>query len=365
MPPKRNPENRGLPTRWQFFHGAYYYHVPPGLESKWDGKKRFRLGASLPAAYKVWAERVGRDDKASTIADLLDRYALQVVPTKAPTTRDGNIISIGRLRSVFGELPVAGSIKPQTVYQYVDRCSVKRKDPVTGRVTGGVIAAHRDVEVLSHAFTKAVEWGFIDRHPFKGEVRLEGERPRDRLIEDWEVVECLALPTKRKKGSVLAIQASMRIKLLTGMARGDLLRLRPAFDFKDDGIHIQRHKTQESTGKRTIYKWTPELRAAVDMAKAARPVDLAPWLFCNKQGECYIDEETGTADGWDSMWGRFMARVLKETKITERFTEHDLRAKCASDATSLDHARALLSHADGRTTDRVYRRKPEVVNPIR
>jgi integrase len=79
--------------------------------------------------------------------------------------------------------------------------------------------------VLSHAFTKAVEWGFIDRHPFKGEVRLEGEKARIRYVEDWEIVECLALIPKRKAGSVLAVQAYIRLKLLTGMRRGDLLRL--------------------------------------------------------------------------------------------------------------------------------------------
>jgi len=158
-----------VPARWKLAHGAYYYRVPPGLESLWDGKQMFRLGAALPEAYKVWAERLGRDDNAKTIADLLDRYALQVVPAKkSPTTRAGNIISIGRLRKVFGELPVAGSIKPQTIYQYVDRLSVKRKDPITGRVTGGVITAHRDVEVLSHVFTKAVEWGVYRPAPIQG-----------------------------------------------------------------------------------------------------------------------------------------------------------------------------------------------------
>jgi len=50
--------------------------------------------------------------------------------------------------------------------------------------------------------------------------------------------------------------------------------------------------------------------------------------------------------------------------VTERFTEHDLRAKCASDAATLEHARALLSHADARTTEAVYRRKPERVKPL-
>ena len=49
----------------------------------------------------------------------------------------------------------------------------------------------------------------------------------------------------------------------------------------------------------------------------------------------------------------------------ESLTEHDLRAKCASDATSLEHARALLSHADDRMTKRAYRRAPERVRPLR
>jgi hypothetical protein len=41
------------------------------------------------------------------------------------------------------------------------------------------------------------------------------------------------------------------------------------------------------------------------------------------------------------------------------FPSHD-RAKVASD-TDLDHARKLLAHADGRITQRVYRRKAETV----
>jgi len=63
------------------------------------------------------------------------------------------------------------------------------------------------------------------------------------------------------------------------------------------------------------------------------------------------------------MWQRFMERVLKETKVKERFTEHDLRAKCASDAETLEHARALLAHADSQVTQRVYRRLPKPVQP--
>ncbi|PJX22491.1 integrase [Advenella sp. S44] len=306
-----------------------------------------------------------------SIDNLLDRYLLEVVPTKAVSTHEQQRIWVRQLRGVFGKLSITG-MKPRLVYRYVDARSKKKttvvKDELTGmekrKVTGGRVAAHREIEVLSHAFTKAVEWGYLDRHPFKGEVRLRGELSRDRYIEDWEIIEALSLPSQRKKGSVLAIQAYMRIKLMTGMARSDLLRLRVNEHIKDDGIHIQRHKTENSSGKRTIYEWTPELKAAVEQAKFVRPV-LSPMLFCNKYGRGYIDEETGSTDGWDSMWQRFMERVLKETKVTQRFTEHDMRAKCASDAITLEHARALLSHADARTTNKIYRRKPERVGPLK
>lgn len=362
MPKPRNTENKGLPARWRLAHGAYYYQVPPGFESLWDGKKLFRLGKSLPEAYKIWAERIDTTVKANTVSQLLDRYALEVIPKKEPQTRASNLAGLGNLRKAFGAMALV-SVKPRHVYLYVDSRS-KKKVNENGKVVGGRTAAHREVEVLSHAFTKAVEWGYIDSHPFKGEVRLEGEAPRTRYVEDWEIVECLALPTMRKKGSVLAIQAYMRIKLLTGLRGGDLLRIQIS-DLKDDGIHITPHKTANITGKAVIYEWSPELRDAVEMAKVARPVHIAPWLFCTRRGERYLNEETGKAPGWKSMWQRYMARVIKETKVTEHFTEHDLRAKCASDATTLEHARSLLSHADASTTERIYRRKAERVKPLR
>lgn len=192
---------------------------------------------------------------------------------------------------------------------------------------------------------------------------MQGEAPRTRYVEDWELVEVLALPCKRKKGSVLMLQAYIRLKLLTGLARSDLLRLNPLEDFKADGIHVTRHKTAGKTGKSTIYEWNGDLRAAVTTAIEVRPAKVEHLLFCTRCGKSYIHEAKETASGWDSMWQRFMGRVMTETSLAERFTEHDLRAKCASDAETLDHARALLSHVDSRVTDRIYRRKPERVQP--
>ncbi|MBD8654728.1 tyrosine-type recombinase/integrase [Oxalobacteraceae sp. CFBP 13730] len=349
MPRARKPENQGLPKRWRLAHGCYYYQVPPGHEAAWDGKQTFRLGANLPEAYKVWAERLQVVDRAKTFAALLDRYALEVISLKSVTTQTQNASAIKPVRATFGPMALA-DIKPRHVYQYVDRREKKT-------------AARREMELLSHALTKAVEWGYLDRHPFKGEVRLEGEKPRTRYVEDWEIVECLSLESRRKSGSVLAAQAYIRLKLLTGMRRGDMLRLTMS-DLQEDGIYVEPGKTSGSTGKRMVITWSDELREAVATAKAARPVPLSPYLFCTLTGECYF-KENGRAGSWESLWRNFMARVMEETRVAEHFTEHDLRAKCASDATTLEHARSLLAHADSKITDRVYRRKPDLVKPLR
>lgn len=349
MPRLRKKENAGLPKRWRFVHGAYYYQVPPGQESAWDGKKTFRLGGSLPEAYIEWGKRMDSPKDSKTIGALLDRYALEVIPTKAVTTRAQNNVAIRRVRATLGNLTL-DELKPQQVYKYVDLREKKT-------------AAAREIELLSHAFTKAIEWGYIDRHPFMGQVRLKGQKPRTRYIEDWEFVAFLSIQPKRRAGSVLAVQAYIWIKLLTGMRRGDLLRLTMS-DLGQDGIYVKPGKTEGTTGKSMIIEWTAELRAAVDAAKAARPVQFSPFLFCNRLGEGYFDEETGRAGGWESMWRGFVDRVMEETEVTERFTEHDLRAKCASDATTLEHARQLLSHVDSAITARVYRRSTEMVKPL-
>lgn len=346
MPKPRNPENKGLPARWRKTHGAYYYRVPPGLEAQWDGKQLFRLGSKLHEAYGVWAARLEGNIKHNTIGQLLDRYALETTPAKAPKSQSADHYHIKKLRPVFGEMALE-DIRPQHIYQYMDKRTAK-------------VAGKREMALLSHAFTKAVEWGYISKHPFKGEVRLAGEKPRTRYVEDWEIIECLSLPNMRKQGSVRAIQAYIRLKLLTGLRRSDLLRLRVS-QISDDGIGV----TTNKTGKPVVYEWSEELHAAVASAKAARQIDISPFLFCTNKGKGYLNEATGEAPGWASMWQRFMERVKAETKVTEHFTEHDLRAKCASDATTLEHARQLLAHADSRITERVYRRKPERVKPLK
>lgn len=342
---RRAPENRGLPARWRRYHGAYRYRVPPGQEAAWGGRGEVTLGKTLIEAQHAWAARVARQPAAGgTVGELLDQYALRIVPTKAPTTQAGHQVALRRLRAVLGRVAL-DDVTPRMVYRYFEKRPAKT-------------AARRELEVLRHAFTMAVQWGWIARHPFKGQVRLPRAAPRTRYVEDWEVAACLALPAARRGDATAVVQAYIRLKLATGLRRGDLLRLHVE-QLRDDGIHVQPHKTLRSTGQRAVYLWTPERRAAVDACLAVRPCAASQWLFCTREGQPYIDPASGAAEAWKSLWRRFMARVLAETRVAEAFTEHDLRAKVASDAGSLERARQLMGHADAAITERVYRRRPE------
>jgi integrase len=60
-----------------------------------------------------------------------------------------------------------------------------------------------------------------------------------------------------------------------------------------------------------------------------------------------------------------MDKVLAETKVTERFQERDLRAKVATDSESLVEASQRLGHSDTAITQRVYRRRPVVIEPVK
>jgi hypothetical protein len=188
MPRKRNKDNAGLPARWRHYHGAFFYRVPPGLEAQWDGKKQFRLGGTLGEAATEWAKRMATAERPATyIRQLLERYAIEVIPLKAAATQRGDNLALVNLRKVFGDMNL-GDLEPKDIYKYVDTRLDKQgqKSPATGR---------HEIRIFKHVFTKAVEWGLLSKHPFKGEVRLKGAAPRSRYVEDWEIDEALAWNT--------------------------------------------------------------------------------------------------------------------------------------------------------------------------
>jgi len=371
MPRKRNKENVGLPQRWRHIRGAYYYQVRPGERPYFDSKMTFKLGSTLAAAHDEYAKRLqsmpdgGSDAEGElrTVEQLLDKYEREVVPKKAPRTQIDNHAYIINLKKFFMGPP------PALIVQIRARHAFQFFNWRVHKHGGGKRSARLELALLSHAFTYAFRWGVprLTEHPFIDKVRFEGEensKASERYIEDWERDAVLAIKSRRKKGSVMMLQAYIRIKELTGLRRADMLRLRPAHDFTDEGIFVKARKTAKTTGHRKTILWSDELRAAVEDAKRARPVDISPWLFCDKEGNCYVDEK-GLASGFDSMWQRFMTRVLAETEVKERFTEKDIRGKTGSDSESDEDAAKLLGHSDPAVTRKHYRHKGSKVKPLR
>ena len=354
-PKKRNKENKSLPERWRFRRGKYWYRVPPGLEHEWDNKKEFLLGSTLADAYKVWAEKIQpSSNDLHTMKQVFDRYILEYIPKKAHKTQESYLISIQSLRPVF-EMMQPQNIKPSYAYKFHDLASKKR----------GETAAKHAIQVLRHTLTMCVQWGVIDVNPLIGQIQLKGSKPRTRLVEDWEISECLNLKPKIKSRAVTLAKLYIQLKLMTGFSRIDLLKLKLS-DLKEDGIHSQRQKTKNTTGKRLIIEWTDELEDLIAEIKQLAPYRIGDvYLFVTRQGKPYFNPETMKCSAFDSLWQRFMERVMTLTKVTERFHEHDLRAKAASDSETVEEASELLGHATTETTKRVYRRKPTTVSPLK
>lgn len=377
-PRPRNPENKKLPERWRFYHGAYRYMVPLGDEQWWDGKKQFTLGRTLTQAFDTWAKRLNAkkaaEDEAAiaegkppieratprTIREGLERYLREVTPLKkSPRTRKFDRDTIPLLIARFGHFPIAGPgmPEPRHIYEYVSH----RKNKRTGE--RAITAAHHEMELFFAAYTKFVEWGCLNVHPFHGNIRLTGENaiPRNdqRYVEDWEIEKVLSLKSRRKKGSVRMCQAYIQLKLeLKGLRMTDMLMLKPEHA-TEEGIKIWPSKTRNSTGLKRLYRWTPERRRAWQACLDARPLDIAPWLFCTRDGKPYLDENL-EASSFESVWQRFMDRAVKELGI-QRFKERDIRAKVGSDAETIQEAQYVLGHSDPSVTRRHYRRKPEVI----
>ena len=188
--------------------------------------------------------------------------------------------------------------------------------------------------------------GVVDENPCK-QIRKQRPKPRSRYVTGVEY-----------DGAYQAMspmfQCAMDLAVLTGLRPGDLLSLTRE-NLTDDGIEIATSKT----GKALLIEWSAELRCVVKRAQKQKPQVRQP-IICNKQGKCY------TVDGFNSIWYRNIRKATadSENPLDEPFQFRDLRAKSASDDV-LEAASRRLGHSNSEITQRVYRRKPVKVRPLR
>lgn len=315
-----------LPTRVYIKHNAYYYVTLP--DRKW-----IRLGKTEADMYKALAEIKSLDDGKGGMLEQFNRYLKEVVPTKAPRTQVDNKSEIKNLIKAFGKMRPE-NVKPKHIYAYMDARGITSKT-----------RANREKSLLSGVFGFMIRWGVVESNPCK-QVKNFPEKARDRYVEDWEyqAVADLASPV---------MLAAMEIAVITGMRQGDIIKLKYS-DLTEEGIPV----TQNKTGKKQIFQWTTDLRAAIKSAKKQkRHATSVVNIIANERGQAY------TSSGFKSNWQRLMNNAIKNGAIKTRFTFHDLRAKAGSDAKG--NAQELLGHASATTTKRVYERKPAKVTPLR
>ena len=343
MPKPRKKINKALPSGWRFKHGAYYYRPKKALRHLWDDKTEYRLGGTLVEAYKIWADKITPNDNIFSLSQLIERYELKVMPKKAEKTQESNIASLKRIRLVFGNMKPE-EIKTTDIFKYKELVGEKN----------GKKTANLDLALISHLFSKAIEWGVVENHPSKSKVPKFYLPPRDRYVEDWEILEVLKVANP-------LLRSFIWIKLMTGARRGDILSLEINDIFDNEGIKIKPSKTQTSSGAKILIPWTPELLEWRDYTMKNRPSYPTKEVFITTRYQPYQRNKKTSA--FDTLWQRFIKRALDETNLTDSFQQRDLRAKTASD-TDLQHASKLLGHTSQDMAKIVYRRHGDTVNHV-
>lgn len=287
-----------------------------------------------------------QEQHAPTVGAILDRYETEVIPfTLSPATLAGYRRIIPKLHALWGHR-IASELRP------------KDFGPWIYEVRRGRVQRCRMLAVLSAAFTCAVSrWYVLERNVLR-DVKRPKNPPRDRLILDHEFDAVKALAKPR-------IGLAMDLAIITGQRQGDILNFRwtdiedlpaPVIDERTGDVVTQELNVfQSKTGKRIGIGITKDLEAVLDQC----------WQL-EGRGEFILSRSMGgryTGAGFRASWQRVMDRYCKLGGI--RFTNHDIRALCATRQPTPEIAMRLLGHTNIQMTLRVYRRGKERVIPQR
>lgn len=312
----------GMPRRVYLDRGWWWF-VPKGAPKIKLAREEDRVGA-----LKAYAALMDNRPQAGTVADLLDRYGRDVMPSKATKTKKVQEPQLVKLAAVFGAMQIA-DLRTDHIAEYLDTSPAK-------------VLANREIALLSHAYTKAIRWRLASVNPCRGVERNE-ENARTRYVSHDEFVAVI-----ERAPAVVAVM--MALAYLTGQREGDIIRLRRDA-LTNDGIAFR----QSKTGRRLIVKWTPALAWAVEQAgKLPQGAASSLWVVCRRDGQPY------SPSGFQAIWQRHIRACHASGVIAERFTFHDIRAKAGSDAKDGQ----LLGHMDPKTLRKIYQRKPQAFSPV-
>lgn len=177
-----------------------------------------------------------------TFAEAIDRYVEKVSSLKA-----GERFERMRLEALKRDFPeLAGKVLSKLTTADL----VAWRDARLLKVTKGSV--QRDVNLLSHVFTKArTEWKWMGESPLTGMQAPGDNPPRDRLPTNSEIRRILRwlghvtgrLPTTKQQEAAFAFLLALR----TGMRAGEVLQLGP--NTVAGSVAVVEHKMQYRTGK--------------------------------------------------------------------------------------------------------------------
>ena len=325
---------------------AYYYC---GRDA--EGRRiEIPLGQDLAEAKLEWArlEQKATPKVMSTMGELFNRYERDIIPTKSPRTQKDNKYELERLRKAFAEAPIE-AITPPVVAQYRDARTAKTR-------------ANREIALLSHVFTIAMEWGFADRNPCLA-VRRNKEKVRDFYAADeiWDAVYGEA-----DQG----LKDAMDLAYLAGQRPADTLKF-STVDLDDDYLWVDQNKTDKKLRiRRHVNGELTGLGLFIEALLERRKLQ-------GVRNSRLITNDSGLRMSWEMLRNRFSeARDKAARKLTadgntdlaakvRLFQFRDIRPKAASEIEDIGHASRLLGHSKEEITKRIYRRVGEIVSPTK
>lgn len=305
----RHSQNSGLrklPPKMHFKHGRHYY-VHAG---KWHP-----LSRDYKESLQQYTALVS-DPMAGGMAELLDSWYAMASTKLKPSTKTHYKSAIeSKIKPAFVEFHPS-QVTAGIVMQFLEHHASTPN------------MSNRMRTILKMAFNRAVLLGLATVNPVTSVPRFkEAKRGRYMSDEEFHAIRGKATPE---------LQRIMDIAYFTGQRIGDVLKIHLA-DLKDDGVLIE----QQKTGAKVTIGWTPELKRAIDAAKASGGPVRGLYLFGARLSYYTVRD-----------WYKAAAKAagVSDTRL------HDLRAKSITEANrqGLD-AQKLAGHSDPRMTERYIR----------
>ncbi|MEO7560179.1 MAG: site-specific integrase [Nitrosospira sp.] len=264
--------------------------------------------------------------KRHTLAELIDRYVRDVLPTKPKNARD-QLRQLNWWKAEIGQYALA-DVTPSLIAQYRDKLASgithhgKRRSPAT---------VNRYMAALSVAFTVAVkEWGWLEDTPMRKVTKGRESRGRVRFLSDDERNRLLK---SCKESSNPYLYPVVVLALSTGMRQGEVMGLTwDVVDFAKGRAIL--HETKN--GERRNIPITGHALELLKELNKVRRID-SKLLFPSK--DTAIQKPMDLRSPWET--------AVKKAEL-EDFHFHDLRHSAASyfamNGASLAEIAEILGH---------------------